>query len=429
MVYRLQMRLRKPVSTGLTCVVLACLSTCANAFDDPPSIGEFVIGSFSDAVRHAGDYRAQVQELNAEMKKARKRFFDTYPDHFGHEKAEEKFSRLLFEKDVYFLIMEMSGLTARQSAQGRLLDILSSGSYDGGIPMSARNEWLAWRAAVQRSMGDKPLIYVSPASFPSHLDAATEEYKTYKAARDAAEFARFGITPESIARAKQREEEDRARRAEERRLREIELKKFEAERERKERKLAKAQAARDKKKREQEAQQTALVASLRSGCESKAGADERVLCINQVMSKHPKHFSYEDKMEFAKKAQRIQLDRASEERSRKAQEHTERYYKDPRRLARKRERDASGERLRGYCRDWVKQQNQTHSYKMDGLQINEADMDCRNAARRRKSLCEKEHPPTVAEGDIPYGSDQHADAVFSCMTATPASKYRNWFPE
>ncbi|GEM_PF-3450752 len=145
----------------------------------------------------------------------RQKFWDTYPDKKGHAEAREAFAQALFYKDMFNLQWYLFGSVGnpKPSAVQRGEDIPAKLAeamgllVDGGIPPTARPEFVEWAEAARAALGEAKTTdeyarggwvagagLLSP-TFRKVWNPAGKEYQAYVMERDWAEFNRKGVVP------------------------------------------------------------------------------------------------------------------------------------------------------------------------------------------------------------------------------------------
>lgn len=189
-------------------IAVGCGSSSAWAMEESLSIGEVMGRDLGNAMKAAGEYSALKADFNAGIAKVRREFAATYPGKPGHEKAENELADALMAKDYHFLSLYLATGTVGAAAQNvGGLNLLTGGSLDGGIPISAWDEFGNWVAAVRHHLGGKPeelLLVTNPSKILPAVDSSMSAYQKYKVVRDKAELKGMGIAPE-IARIEQSE--------------------------------------------------------------------------------------------------------------------------------------------------------------------------------------------------------------------------------
>ena len=148
----------------------------------------------------------------------RQKFWETYPDKKGHEEAREAFAQALWLKDFFYLQANLSMRILPedekllkdhgQDLPNRILDLISLGGIDGGIPNSAKYEFYQWVEATRAAFGKVRtrddiavqswrvgLGFLSP-KFRQCANLAGKEYQEYLMERDWAEFDAKNLIPD-----------------------------------------------------------------------------------------------------------------------------------------------------------------------------------------------------------------------------------------
>ena len=101
-------------------------------------------------LRGVTDAMGEKAAFEADIADARRHFFATYPDKPGAAEARTKFSDLLWEKDLWYLRWRY--LAGRETNWNALLDSMTGGEVDGGIPPPARLAFDYWVKAVHEAL-------------------------------------------------------------------------------------------------------------------------------------------------------------------------------------------------------------------------------------------------------------------------------------
>lgn len=144
-------------------------------------------------------------EFDRQIAEARAQFFQAYPDRPGLAQAEAKFTGLLHEKDLYYLVLVLflptddADIAARRGPDflANVFDRSSGGQLDEGLRPSAMEEFHRWAFTVRRNMPPaKTLadVFATGDRFKKALDAGNEDYLKYTKFRDYWEFNTAGKT-------------------------------------------------------------------------------------------------------------------------------------------------------------------------------------------------------------------------------------------
>jgi hypothetical protein len=144
---------------------------------------------------------------------ARKRFWETYPDKPGAEKARQEFAEWLFLKDVLYLkaaLITGKRKDARDDPRdfirtlngAGLLGFGGSPVIDGGISLDAANEYYDWAMEVRdryaqpgNPFGQGLSIGLMGPDVEKAIEESSAKYQKYVAVRDWREFDAQGRTP------------------------------------------------------------------------------------------------------------------------------------------------------------------------------------------------------------------------------------------
>jgi hypothetical protein len=148
-------------------------------------------------------------EFEQEIANARARFWATYPDKPGAEKAQTDFANYLRDKDLSILrdylpasaITDETGRRSSIDATKAITTLFAGHPIDGGIRQSAMPEFEAWAIAVRAKVFERHTSnstddefmrgFVSAGATPSFfkaLDSTEKLYKAYLIPRDWWEF-------------------------------------------------------------------------------------------------------------------------------------------------------------------------------------------------------------------------------------------------
>jgi uncharacterized repeat protein (TIGR03803 family) len=174
------------------CLFLAPITTQGQVHETFESIGS----ALQDAARLAGNKAAR----NAEFAAARNAFFEAQRTGDNLEEARAALANLLHQKDLYFGYLVLG--SGPYDAPLEMLDRLTGGLLDGGIPPAARREFNDWIIKIREELGARharEMIVPRQEDIAPAVAAAEPEYRTYLAARDRAEFAARGLPAGLIA--------------------------------------------------------------------------------------------------------------------------------------------------------------------------------------------------------------------------------------
>lgn len=157
----------------------------------------------AEVVKSGSAYFRSKQQGSVAIARARRAFWNSYPNRPSRAQAEKHFQQLLAQKDLAYLAIFMPvGLSKRSNLLAKL-----GGHLDNGIPRRARGAYFSWVYAVREFLGarrhytghngERPdLVVASPARILEALSTPDiiEIYHKYKLARDRAEFAAVNKT-------------------------------------------------------------------------------------------------------------------------------------------------------------------------------------------------------------------------------------------
>ncbi len=370
---------------------------------EPPGIGEVLGSQIGEALAAVHEHANNKSRFAAKIGRARSQYFRYFPDKPGFAEAEANFARRLYEKDLYYLQLELAGAsTSALGVSGGLqallqLEQFSGGQLDDGIPSEARREFSHWVAAITWQFGGNPMG-ASREQAIAALKQAQPEYEEYRKVRDAAEFSQAGISQQQLAALHARRAEEKRlalererREAEERRRRLDELARLAAE------KAAAQEAAREAQRAAEARAQRDAEKGLKAGlaaCDSLPASLEQADCRMQACMNHKRACAFPDQMAYSKALQEEQLRKASDDRQARTDAMTAAY--EARDRARRQEREASRQaglaaRRNGYLAscDAFDDELERAECRQDGCQADpEAfnDDECREFRREAKRV-------------------------------------------
>jgi len=181
-------------------------------FEPPIQCNERKLAQTRAEWQHAVEEQQEINRLRIQvsqnMANARARFWATYPDKPGAQKAQADFAQYLWMKDISYLRQnlqapELTDATGRQSTIGaaRSLEALFSVPVDNGIPQAATPEFQAWVNAVRKKVFEGHTSNSTDDAFMqgflstwmgekfwNAVASADKEYQAYVMARDWWEF-------------------------------------------------------------------------------------------------------------------------------------------------------------------------------------------------------------------------------------------------
>lgn len=143
-----------------------------------------------DGIRGAQRIKA---DFNRQIRAARQTFWKEFPNGSGIAKAEENLARLMFEKDLFMLVLFLP--EGPNSQQSKVLN-RTMGDWDDGIRPIGNASFKNWIIAVREKLGARNHSSKNPdLILPWHLEKLPEairstakQYDTYKMKRDWWEF-------------------------------------------------------------------------------------------------------------------------------------------------------------------------------------------------------------------------------------------------
>lgn len=179
-------------------------------------IGASIGRQIGDIIVKGDQFKNAKSNANAEFKQARSAFYGQLANGVLGSPEEQNFAELLYDKDIYFLSLNVSEGVRSSKKRLEALDKLSGGAaLDGGISgWPADDLFDAWVTAVRSHLGaraDGQLIFVfNPVALKQAIDATKPSYDRYRKARDAQEFKRWRASRPLIVEPKADTPEQRA---------------------------------------------------------------------------------------------------------------------------------------------------------------------------------------------------------------------------
>jgi hypothetical protein len=189
----------------------AAMALC-DLFEPPVQCNARRRAEQADEWRRAAEAQQELNRLRIQVSQnignARARFWTTYPDKPGADKAQAEFARWLWTKDIIYLRQNLQSpvfkdATGRSSSTAgmKALETMFSVPIDDGIPQAATPEFEAWVNAVRKKVFEGHTsnstddafmqgflsAWMGP-SFWKAVASADKEYQAYVMARDWWEF-------------------------------------------------------------------------------------------------------------------------------------------------------------------------------------------------------------------------------------------------
>ncbi|MFI5311030.1 MAG: hypothetical protein ACHQQ3_07340, partial [Gemmatimonadales bacterium] len=159
------------------------------------------------AGKHLVEMRQAIGDWSAMIAKARRRFWETYPDKPGAAAAKDAFGQALHDKDVYYLWLALTEALGGLSAKS--IEMLG-GKVDGGIPAYSRSEFIDWVEDIKFNLGERPITHDNltearmkelktlPERLVKAMAASEKKHDVYTFERDWGEFDAVGREPAGL---------------------------------------------------------------------------------------------------------------------------------------------------------------------------------------------------------------------------------------
>lgn len=203
----------------MTGAAVLFMTTAAHA--EMVTIEEFIGGSIGrqigDTIVAGTRFKNAKHDANSEFDRARSAFYAQLANGILGSPEEQHFGELLYDKDIYYLSLNVSEGVRSSAKRLKALDALSGGAaLDGGIPgWPADDLFDAWVTEVRSHLGataDGQLLFVfNPIALKQAIDATKPSYDRYRKARDEQEFKRWRASRSLIVEPKADTPEARAR--------------------------------------------------------------------------------------------------------------------------------------------------------------------------------------------------------------------------
>ncbi len=165
-----------------------------SAFHLGQAMGKGLAGAIDAAEKSA----IAKQNLSQSIAEARARFWANYPDGRDNEEANSAFAKLLFGKDLAYLIYYLP--EGPYSPRARLIKNLTGGDIDGGIDPVVEEKYFFWVEGIREALGARnhwgkktDLLVASADDLLKAFSRSTVQarYDEYKLARDRREFIKM----------------------------------------------------------------------------------------------------------------------------------------------------------------------------------------------------------------------------------------------
>jgi hypothetical protein len=146
------------IGAMLALVVANIIVSPAMAWWDPyrrTTIGGMMFQNAQTALNQAMGMREEASQFNAEIAAAREEYWNAYPSRVDHSKLEGKFSELLREKRLYYLIEDLPEGAEGEHAKflnmvTRTIDIAAPRVLcSGSCPLDFSNQFRTWHQTFQ----------------------------------------------------------------------------------------------------------------------------------------------------------------------------------------------------------------------------------------------------------------------------------------
>lgn len=184
-------------------VVTRRVTTVVPVWRYRPTLGQVIISNLTRAVSDIGAANLQLAQHNQEIQRARERYWKAFPSGPDFLAAEEKFSKLLWGKDGWYLMWALPegkrSPMKNPDEMTSMLDVMKRVTLplDNGIRPLASTTFDDLVAAMRYEMGVRRSNDIAPTFVPGKtmgaLRASSDKLEAYLRARDWAEFLASGI--------------------------------------------------------------------------------------------------------------------------------------------------------------------------------------------------------------------------------------------
>lgn len=184
-------------------VVTRRVTTVVPVWRYRPTLGQVIISNLTSAVSDIGAANLQLAQHNQEIQRARERYWKAFPSGPDFLAAEEKFSKLLWGKDGWYLMWALPegkrSPMKNPDEMTSMLDVMKRVTLplDNGIRPLASTTFDDLVAAMRYEMGVRRSNDIAPTFVPGKtmgaLRASSDKLEAYLRARDWAEFLASGI--------------------------------------------------------------------------------------------------------------------------------------------------------------------------------------------------------------------------------------------
>lgn len=162
--------------------------------------GEWVVNHLATGIQSAGSIIGNKIAFNLQIEEALNRFFATLNDPVAHVKAEQEFSRLLLEKDLYYIALALANPVRRGNADYGLLEAFD---YLAGVGWTAawgnRKAFTALVRSLRSRLGaadDRMPIAIGvmvPGRYEMALKESLPEFQAHITDRNRHEYSRYAM--------------------------------------------------------------------------------------------------------------------------------------------------------------------------------------------------------------------------------------------
>lgn len=172
-------------------VVLGSVSAYASCASPPLQVTGVVYTDdlLVELFYRAQNFRTATLAAGEEIKRCRERFYAQLDKGKRNTSEEQEFQEVLFEKDIYYLSLYISGGVDVDKPAADALHLLAGGNLDEGIrPLDYFTEWVdAMRDALGVQRGEVMMMFY-PDKVAEAMVTTRKTYEGYRAARDKKEL-------------------------------------------------------------------------------------------------------------------------------------------------------------------------------------------------------------------------------------------------
>lgn len=172
------------------CIAFGCVNVYGDPFA-PPSLADTTAEGIANAIAATQQWAGAKAEFNQNIAQARAAMWRLYPDGDGFDEARRRFTRLLDEKDYFYIAPCIAIGWSQGIGKMEAANHLAGGTQlDDGIPAEAKLHMELLVRKVRESAGapgDQLLLVPSPA-VTAAFNANRDAYLNYLRVRDRIEF-------------------------------------------------------------------------------------------------------------------------------------------------------------------------------------------------------------------------------------------------